>query len=58
VDFDGGSRGNPGVGGAGSRLVLVRDSVCIVLAMRAAFLQERRTTNNVAEFSGLSAASS
>ena len=53
VDFDGGSRGNPGVGGAGSRLVLVRDSVCTVLATRAAFLQERRTTNNVAEFSGL-----
>ncbi len=53
VDFDGGSRGNPGVGGTGSRLVLVRDSVCTVLATRAAFLQERRTTNNVAEFSGL-----
>jgi probable phosphoglycerate mutase len=53
VDFDGGSRGNPGVGGAGSRLVLVRDNVCTVLATRAAFLQERRTTNNVAEFSGL-----
>jgi hypothetical protein len=53
VDFDGGSRGNPGVGGAGLRLVLVRDIVCTVLATHAAFLQEWLTTNNVAEFSGL-----
>ena len=53
VDFDGGSRGNPGVGGAGSRLLLVRDSTCTVLATRAAFLQDPRTTNNVAELRGL-----
>ncbi len=33
--------------------MLVRGSVCTVLATRASFLQERRITNNVAEFSGL-----
>jgi ribonuclease HI len=53
MEFDGGARGNPGVGGAGSLLMLVRDGVCAVLATRAAFLHDRRTTNNVAEFSGL-----
>ena len=53
VDFDGGSRGNPGVGGAGSRLILVRDKAVTVLATRAVFLGDRRTTNNAAEFSGL-----
>jgi probable phosphoglycerate mutase len=53
VEFDGGSRGNPGVGGAGSRLILVQDNAVFVLATRAVFLGDCRTTNNVAEFCGL-----
>ena len=52
VDFDGGARGNPGVGGSGSLLLLVRGGVCSVLARRADFLGDH-VTNNFAEFSGM-----
>ena len=53
VDFDGGSRGNPGLGGAGALLTLVADGACSVLAKRAVFVGASSVTNNVAEFSGL-----
>ncbi len=50
MDFDGGARGNPGVGGSGA--VLVRGGVCSVLARRSDFLGAH-VTNNFAEFSGM-----
>jgi ribonuclease HI len=52
VDFDGGARNNPGVGGSGSLLLLVRGGACSVLARRADFLGDH-VTNNFAEFSGM-----
>ena len=52
VDFDGGARKNPGVGGSGSLLLLVRGGSCSVLARRSDFLGDN-ITNNFAEFSGL-----
>ena len=52
MDFDGGARNNPGVGGSGSLVLLVRGGVCSVLARRADFLGDN-ITNNFAEFSGL-----
>lgn len=49
VEADGGSRGNPGIAGAGA---LVRDPQGKVLAAIAVPLG-RRTSNNVAEYTGL-----
>jgi len=54
IEFDGGSRGNPGRGGSGSLLWLVQtDSTTTLLAKRTAFLGESGITNNLAEFNGL-----
>ncbi|WP_191089938.1 reverse transcriptase-like protein [Nesterenkonia ebinurensis] len=49
VEADGGSRGNPGIAGAGA---LVRDPQGEVLAAAAVPLG-RRASNNVAEYTGL-----
>lgn len=48
VEADGGSRGNPGIAGAGA---LVRDAAGTVLATKATPLG--RASNNVAEYTGL-----
>ena len=48
VEADGGSRGNPGIAGAGA---LVRDEAGTVLATKATPLG--RASNNVAEYTGL-----
>ena len=51
--FDGGSRGNPGAGGAGSVLVQVTATGARVVWGCATYLPARTTTNNVAELRGL-----
>jgi hypothetical protein len=55
IEFDGGARGNPGKGGAGSLLMLKRaqPDACTVLAQRAHFLGASGVTNNRAEFTAL-----
>jgi ribonuclease HI len=50
LQFDGGSRGNPGIGGAGAVLSLLKDEP-EELAKVAVFLP--RATNNQAEYTGL-----
>lgn len=52
--FDGGSRGNPGSGGAGSVLVRVQPAGAFtVRAIVYTWLPDAQTTNNVAEYAGL-----
>ena len=51
--FDGGSRGNPGAGGAGSVLVHITAAGPRVVWGCATYLPVRTTTNNVAELRGL-----
>ncbi|KAE8913528.1 hypothetical protein PF003_g2997 [Phytophthora fragariae] len=53
--FDGGSRGNPGPGGAGAVIVAVgaRHITPTILWMASVSYATRTTTNNVAEYQGL-----
>ncbi len=52
MDFDGGARHNPGIGGAGALLLLERGGSCSVLACRLDFLGDN-ITKKFAEFRGL-----
>ncbi len=55
IHFDGGSRGNPGVAGAGSEVVIV-DSSTDVISTTTYSVREycgERATNNYAEYNGL-----
>ncbi len=52
MDFGGGARNNPGIGGSGALLLLVCGGSCSVLARRSDFFGDN-ITNNFAEFSGL-----
>lgn len=55
LQFDGGSRGNPGVGGSGAVLFALNASSGIVTEVWNCynFLGEKKITNNVAEYNGL-----
>ncbi len=50
MDFDGGARYNPGIGGSGALLLVVRGGSCSVLGRRSDFLGDN-ITNNFVEFS-------
>jgi ribonuclease HI len=55
LQFDGGSRGNPGLGGSGAVLLALNASSGILTEVWNCynFLGEKKITNNVAEYSGL-----
>ena len=55
LQFDGGSRGNPGLGGSGAVLLALNASSGILTEVWNCynFLGEKKITNNVAEYNGL-----
>lgn len=53
LQFDGGSRGNPGLGGSGAVLFLNASGILTEVWNCYNFLGEKKITNNVAEYSGL-----
>ena len=53
LTFDGGSRGNPGAGGAGCALIRLTSTGATLKWCAAYYLPESYTTNNMAEIRGL-----
>ena len=51
--FDGGSRGNPGMGGSGAILIENKNNKWNPVKSVSLFLPDRKTTNNYAEYMGL-----